>query len=272
MGKVIGSIVSVLLAVIVVLVTIFVLNSLGYHAHAQLSASPGSSVTTQAGNLQHVYLSVETFPSSPYTDPQQVNTFKALERQYSTGPGASGSPAIQFPGPQDHPDWVTYWPTTQFVVPAHALVTMTIINWDSQTPLLNPYYSRPYGTVNAQGVANNSESVTTFDSKGNPQVTTYDSQHPVDPSAVSHTFTLRPIPNSTAPWLFVSVPDVGVANDAPTDATGMPLKPVINTFSFVTQGPGVYAWNCFDPCGSRFNGFGGPMQTYGYMSGTLVVQ
>jgi hypothetical protein len=36
--------------------------------------------------------------------------------------------------------------------------------------------------------------------------------------------------------------------------------------------PGQYIWQCFDPCGSGFNGFGGPMSTKGYMSGTLTVE
>jgi heme/copper-type cytochrome/quinol oxidase subunit 2 len=35
--------------------------------------------------------------------------------------------------------------------------------------------------------------------------------------------------------------------------------------------PGHYIWQCFDPCGSGFNGFGGPMSTKGYMSGTINV-
>jgi hypothetical protein len=50
-----------------------------------------------------------------------------------------------------------------------------------------------------------------------------------------------------------------------------PLKPVITEFSFVTQGPGHYIWQCIDPCGSGFDGFGGPMSTKGYMSGTIDV-
>ena len=52
----------------------------------------------------------------------------------------------------------------------------------------------------------------------------------------------------------------------------MPLTPVVTTFSFITGDPGTYIWQCIAPCGSNFNGFGGPMSTKGYMSGTITVQ
>jgi hypothetical protein len=44
------------------------------------------------------------------------------------------------------------------------------------------------------------------------------------------------------------------------------------TFSFKTKGPGIYRWQCFVPCaaGTLF-GNGGPMSTFGYMGGELIV-
>jgi hypothetical protein len=87
----------------------------------------------------------------------------------------------------------------------------------------------------------------------------------------SHTFTIHSIPSSAQDWLYVSVPITGVDDSAPADDFGMPNKPVVTEFSFVTQGPGHYIWQCFDPCGSGFDGFGGPMSTKGYMSGTIDV-
>jgi hypothetical protein len=68
------------------------------------------------------------------------------------------------------------------------------------------------------------------------------------------------------------VPLTGVSGDTKSDAAGMPNQPVLTTFSFVTPDkPGDYIWQCFDPCGSSYNGFGGPMSTKGYMSGTITV-
>jgi hypothetical protein len=50
-------------------------------------------------------------------------------------------------------------------------------------------------------------------------------------------------------------------------------------FRFKTGGPGNYVWHCYVPCGTGLagdglggqDGFGGPMATTGYMSGTLTV-
>jgi hypothetical protein len=149
---------------------------------------------------------------------------------------------------------VKYWPTTQLVVSAHSLVTITIENYDGVTPLLNPYYAVP------RGVVGNKISVDGTD------------MTQIDPEDVSHTFTIHSIPNSNQPWLFVSVPVKGVADDAAADDAGMPNQPVVTQFSFMTGDPGQYIWQCFDPCGAGFNGFGGPMSTRGYMSGTFTVQ
>ena len=44
------------------------------------------------------------------------------------------------------------------------------------------------------------------------------------------------------------------------------------TFSFRTPGKGRYRWQCFVPCAAGFlDGFGGPMQTLGYMDGFIQV-
>lgn len=101
---------------------------------------------------------------------------------------------------------------------------------------------------------------------------------------VSHTFTIHGIAGSTTdaqPYLYVSVPISGAYADVlnangsattPSDTAGMPLAPTITTFSFTTPSqPGTYIWQCFDPCGANYNGFGGPMSTKGYMSGTFTV-
>jgi len=43
-------------------------------------------------------------------------------------------------------------------------------------------------------------------------------------------------------------------------------------FTFRTGKPGHYRWQCFVPCAAGFlYGFGGPMQTIGYMDGFLDV-
>jgi hypothetical protein len=243
MGKYLGALLSLVVGVAVVLGVATTLGSLA-HPLPPLQVSDQGSSSTDVGTLKHVSLTLQTFPNSPYEDQPWVDA-------HITGKTDNGTP---FPPPGDNQGWVTYWPTTTLVVPAHALVTVTIENYDGPTTLLNPFYS----TV--QGVVGNTALV-----DGQPVTK-------VDPANVSHTFTIHSVVSPSQPWLYVSVPVTAVPDSAKTDAFGMPLQPVVTQFSFITQGPGEYIWQCFDPCGSGFNGFGGPMSTKGYMSGTLTVQ
>jgi hypothetical protein len=44
------------------------------------------------------------------------------------------------------------------------------------------------------------------------------------------------------------------------------------SFTFRTPGKGLYRWQCFVPCAAGYiAGFGGPMQTVGYMDGFIKV-
>ena len=53
---------------------------------------------------------------------------------------------------------------------------------------------------------------------------------------------------------------------------GGPWATTTITFSFRTGKRGTYRWQCFVPCAAGFIlGFGGPMQTMGWMDGLLEV-
>lgn len=240
------------------LITVVVLAAIGVGVIALLGALANLPPTIHAanqgtsGSYTHTSLTIQTFPNDPYLDPDFINA-------HVKGQTLNGEPFPQQMG--DNASWVKYWPTTQFVVPRHAIVTITLQNYDSATPLLNSYYAIPRGVTDANGAATSS---ITVDGKAETSV---------DPAGVSHTFTIHSIPQTGQDWLFVSVPVTGVADNAKTDSYGMPLQPTVTVFSFVTPDrPGNYIWQCFDPCGSGFNGFGGPMSTKGFMSGTLTVQ
>ncbi len=152
-----------------------------------------------------------------------------------------------------HPDWVTYGPTSNLSVPAHSLVTVTIDQYDSGGSLNNPYFATPWGTVGGS---------ITVDGKTVTKA---------DPDAIGHTFTIHALPTNQDP-LYVSVPLPAVADDAPTAPGSDYPAPHVVTFSFITGGRGHYVWNCEYPCGDGYYaGFGGPMATQGYMSGTLDV-
>ncbi len=188
-----------------------------------------ATTVSVSGPLVHATLNIATYPDS-----------MAGEH------GKSGGP---------HPDWVSYGPTTNYWVPAHALVTVVIRNYDSATALNSPYFANVQGTTG--GVA-------TFN--GTPL------SH-ISPDSVAHTFTIHMFPTGGQPNLDVSVPLLGVADNAPNAPGSQYPAPTVVTFTFRTHGPGRYIWQCFDPCGGTgyYAGFGGPMSTLGYMAGSITV-
>jgi hypothetical protein len=157
-----------------------------------------------------------------------------------------------------NPTWVSYlvregdqWKhTTVFDVPAHSLVKITILNFDGASGLRNPFLSQVQGTVGG---------VMQLDGKTVKNIAAPDA---------SHTFTV--------PQMGINVPIQGVADDAPNQCPEMPcsLDQAHETVSFMirTGKPGHYRWQCFVPCAAGFiDGFAGPMQTIGYMDGSLHV-
>ncbi|HYT30075.1 MAG TPA: hypothetical protein VEN82_04805 [Actinomycetota bacterium] len=158
-----------------------------------------------------------------------------------------------------HPDWVSYlikndqgrWVhSTVFTVPANSLVTLTIYQYDTATGLRNPFWGKPQGVVGGTMVVNG-KTLTVL-----------------DPDLASHTFAI--------PDLGVSVPLMGVADDAPNQCSVAPCTlaeaHTTVTFTFRTGARGTFRWQCFVPCAAGFiGGFGGPMQTIGYMDGFVHV-
>jgi hypothetical protein len=244
MGKYVGAFITLVVAAAVALVIISLVGNLSNQRPPETASNAGFQVSSSSGAiLKHVNITLQTFPFDPYSDPDFVAS-------HITGKTDSGIP---WPGAGDNQTWVKYEPTTDLIAPRNALVTITIQNYDSATPLLNPYYATPRGI-------------------DGPMMVDGKAAATVDPTNVSHTFTIHSIPQGGQDWLFVSVP-LTADNSTDTDAAGMPKAPVTTVFSFVTPSrPGDYIWQCFDPCGAGYNGFGGPMSTKGYMSGTFTVQ
>lgn len=156
-----------------------------------------------------------------------------------------------------NPAWVSYlvrdaqgeWQhSTNFSVPANATVRVTIEQYDTATGLRNPFFAQPQG-VNAFRVDGKPEQV-------------------VDPDSPGHTFAI--------PKLGVYVPLPGVSDSAPNQCSEAPCSAEqahrTVSFTFRTGKRGRYRWQCFVPCAAGFViGFGGPMQTIGYMDGFLEV-
>ncbi len=159
-----------------------------------------------------------------------------------------------------HPTWVSYYAVdadsthwrhvTTFDLPAHKLVTVTIYQYDSQTGLRNSFISQATGTVGGDFILN-----------GKPT-------RAIEPDTASHVFA---IPN-----IGVSVPLEGITATAKNPCSNAPCSlsysHTTTTFTFRSPGPGLYRWQCFVPCAAGFiAGWGGPMQTVGYMDGYIKI-
>jgi hypothetical protein len=167
----------------------------------------------------------------------------------------------------DRPNWVTYFikdpksgawvHTTLFKVPAGSTIDVTIDGFDGCTPLRNPFWGQVTGTAgNVEYV--NGKAISTFNSWGN--------------CAVAHTFSI--------PSIGLNVPvaspttlkeNQNLCSTSPCTPAGNPHTVV--TFSFKSPStPGDYFWQCRIPCGLAYlQGYGGPMQTLGYMTGEMEV-
>ena len=165
-------------------------------------------------------------------------------------------------GPQlspGHPDFVSYlvrdthgkWlRRTVLRLPANATVHVTIYNFDGASGLRNPLYARP------QGIDGNSFQL---DGKATDVI---------NPDDTSHTFAV--------PAYGLVVPLTGVADNAKNQCgyapCAMSMAHHTITFTFHTGKAGHYRWQCFVPCAAGWiDGFGGPMQTIGYMDGFIDV-
>ena len=189
-----------------------------------------------------------------------------------TGPNSATLNLSIFPDSQVcHPDtpdpqigWVTYCSSTTWELPAKSVITVVIKQYDGASGLYNDFFQKVQGTVGGVAMYNN---------KPMDQINADDA---------AHTFTIQSTPDETNP-IFVSVPLLGVADDAPsnTNVTGIdgnqyqyPAPNVIE-FQFRTGPAGhTYIWHCYVPCGNDKEspyGFSGPMSTTGYMAGTITV-
>ncbi|MGI8864297.1 MAG: hypothetical protein ACR2JH_07845 [Solirubrobacteraceae bacterium] len=159
-----------------------------------------------------------------------------------------------------HPTWVSYYAVdanggnwrhvTTYTLPANTLVRVTIYQFDSQTGLRNPFISQATGTVGGNFV---------LDGK---------TTQAVGPDTASHVFAI--------PDIGLSVPLVGIPDSAKNPCSNAPcalsFDHTTTTFTFRTPGRGLYRWQCFVPCAAGFiEGWGGPMQTVGYMDGFIKI-
>ncbi len=163
-------------------------------------------------------------------------------------------------GPKLSPNenWVSYlvrehgtWHrSTVWTLPANALIHVTVYQFDGKSGLRNPFLSQARGIVGG---------AFTLDGK---------TMKTINPDDASHTFAI--------PAFNVLVPLQGVDDNAKNQCDFAPCSMsnahTTITFTFRTGKKGHYRWQCFVPCAAGFvYGFGGPMQTIGYMDGFVDV-
>jgi hypothetical protein len=174
------------------------------------------------------------------------------------------------------PQWVSYYVqdptskqwvhTTLFSIPKGTTVHMTILGYDGCTPLRNNFWSQVQGTiggtvnlsvVNNKGVATPARPVSVINSWGG--------------CTVAHTFAI-PALN-----LFIPVGSPNAIDSVNNLCSTSPCTSgphAVETFSFkAPDHGGIFRWQCLVPCGGGYlDGNGGPMQTFGFMTGNMEVR
>ncbi len=163
-------------------------------------------------------------------------------------------------------------------LPAHKLITLTIIDYDSGvTPNIGPNgtsnnstYAKVIGTVggveyvyngtsqyiNATLSGNASNNITIIKGEG-WAVSSLPWNNTLGGWEVTHTFTI--IQNGQ---IVLNVPSFAGTN---------PSGGSVTVAQFYLNNTGTYDWQCFVPCGIELDGWGGAMDTPGWMMGTVIV-
>ena len=224
-----------------------------------ISATAAGTYTAPDGKTYpHFTLAMNTYPNSTFGG------------HHGAGGGA-------------HPDWVSYGaagihgePLTEaetgsnFVVPAHSAITITIWQYDSGETLNNDFFAKVRGTVDGTATL-----VERYDTKTHTNATEAKTITQIPHDAVGHTFTIHGY-SSDQPSYFVNVPLLLADDDEVTAAEeegGFTQSPTMTTFTIITGDEGEYIWNCEFPCGDgTIARFGNAMSSMGYMSGHFIVK
>jgi hypothetical protein len=244
-GLIIGLVVAIVLGFGIVAAV-----ALGLQSAGGLGYEPAVLQATKTG-ANAATLNIATFPDSQVCHP--------------------GAPAPEI-------NWVTYCSGTNndhgttWELPANSVITIIIKQYDTSTGLYNGFFQNVQGTIGGTAMYDGKTNSATY--KG-PK-----SQVPMDD--IAHTFTIQSEPDDKSP-IFVSVPLIGVADDAPSNTNVLgndgnqyqyPAPSVIQ-FQFRTGPAGhTYIWHCYVPCGNDREtpyGFSGAMSTTGFMAGTISV-
>jgi len=223
-GKRLISAVAFLIFGVAVVATVgFTLHAVSADSQKKSYATVNGTAVVNGATLKHAFVSESVFPDDATARTNHVNRTNS------------------------HP-W-PFYTEEHLVLPAHALVTMTLKVYDGGEKLNTNYFAKVVGTV---------DNTMTVDGKQVSELA---------PDGVQHTFTLHGLPTSTQDSMFVNIPLPKMSDD---EMTNNKYHTVV--FSFVTGGAGEYVWNCEYPCGDgTYAKFGAVMGQNGYMSGKVSV-
>jgi hypothetical protein len=222
------------------------------------ATAAGTYTAPDGTSYPHFTLSMNTYPNSSFGG------------HHGAGGGA-------------HPDWVSYGAAgpygepmrdsktgSNFMVPAHSAITITIWQYDSGETLSNDFFAKVRGTVDGTATL-----VERYDTKLHSNATEAKTITQIPHDAVGHTFTIHGY-SSDQPSFFVNVPLL-LADDAEVtaaeEAGGFTQFPTMTTFTIITGDAGEYIWNCEFPCGDgTVARFGNAMSSMSYMSGHFTVK
>jgi heme/copper-type cytochrome/quinol oxidase subunit 2 len=132
--------------------------------------------------------------------------------------------------------------SANITIPSNTLIKLTIINYDSSTPL-PAQYAIVSGTVGNIVYLYNTTSTENLTNQNVERVSTMNATW-----EVSHTFTVT--------QLGLNIPVAGSS---------------IEVANFYVNQTGNFNWQCEDPCGFGPTGWLGAMATPGWMTGNLIV-
>lgn len=141
-------------------------------------------------------------------------------------------------------------------VPAHTEIDLTIVNYDDGNASIAPQYAKVAGTVNNSMLLISDLEANAHEEPGGINLNFNDTQtvSSIPDYYVSHTFTVIN-PNNKNPITL-----------------NIPIEPLstIHTDVIFNQ-TGTFHWQCFLPCGSGPDHWGGAMITNGWMRGSIKI-
>ena len=167
-------------------------------------------------------------------------------------------------------------------LPAHQLISLTIIDYDSGfSPLLgnvtingtvqnNSYFAKVVGTVGGVEYIYNG----TPEAVNGTLSSNVSNGMQVNHGAGWAVSALPWVGNASGGWevthTFTVLNGANIMVNIPTWAGSNPSGGTVTHATFYINQTGTYAWQCFAPCGTGI-GWGGAMATAGWMMGTIQV-